>query len=84
MVRMILLQTLSPKQIEVAADFYYHGMTQKQIAAKRGVSRLAVAKLLSRARAHLSKFGWPEPSRAQVIRHSGRERNLSDGVTRSL
>lgn len=82
MVRATLLQTLSHSQIEVAADFFYHGMTQDEIAAKRGVSRQAVAKLLSKARAHLSRLGAPEPHRLK--RHAGRERNLDDRILQAM
>lgn len=82
MVRATLLQTLSHNQIEAAADFYFHGLTQEEIAAKRGVTRQAVAKLLSKARAHLSRAGVPEPQRCD--RHHGRVRNLNDSVLRSL
>jgi DNA-directed RNA polymerase specialized sigma24 family protein len=79
---MTLLQTLSLKQVEVASDFYYHGMTQKAIAAKRGISRQAVVKLLSKARAHLTKLGTPEPQRYKP--HHGRMRQIPEAFSRMI
>lgn len=80
--RVNLLQTLSHNQIEVAADFYYHGLSAQAIADKRGVRRQTVEKLLSKARTHLARLGSPEPQRFK--RHCGRERNIPDALMRSL
>jgi DNA-binding transcriptional regulator LsrR (DeoR family) len=77
-----LLQMLSLTQIEVAADFYFHGMTQDEIAAKRGVTRQSIAKLLSKVRARLLKIGLPEPQRYHA--HEGRERNIPPRLLETL
>ena len=56
-------------------------LTQDQIATKRGITRQAVAKLLSKARANLTRTGLPEPKRYQPF--AGRMRQLPSDVIHS-
>ncbi len=77
-----LIQTLSPEQIAVTAAYYFDGLTEDEIAAKRGSTRQAVHKLLEKARNKLTRFGhqMPEPRRHDT-KHI---RQVDDRLMRSL